>query len=254
MECPRCGYALSEFDESCPRCARLGPRGSKQCPVCGAVSATAIQTCHVCGYRFSERDVPLPRLRLASYWRRLLAHAVDGLVLSFVFLLLVVYPRPQVPVELQARSLLLRPWYPYVAGALIFVTYHGLFVGLSAATLGKKLLGLQVRRTDGKACSLLRAFLRSAAQVLTLLLGFVAYPLMRWATAKVDEKAANLADWAGVRVPERAAETLINETAITLCLWLGALLFLWTIYDRHRRGLHDRVAGTVVITGREHSR
>lgn len=254
MECPRCGYVLSHFEESCPRCAQAEPHGNKQCPACGAVSAIASKACEVCGYRFSERDIPLPKLYLPSFWQRLLAQVMDGVILFFVFSLLVAYPRARVPVELKEQSILLHPWYPYVAAALIFVVYHSVLVGLGAATPGKKLLGLQVRKTDGKPCSMPRAFLRSAGQVLTLSLGFIGYPLVRWAARRGADVIVAVPDWVGGSIRQDAVEAAVNDLSITLCLWLGALLFLWAIYDRHRRGLHDYMAGTLVIVGKRRSR
>lgn len=234
MDCPRCGYALSEVDETCPRCARGRPQRTKQCPICGAVSQAGSKVCDGCGYRFSVRDIPLPNQRLASCWRRLSAHVIDGIILLFIFWFLVGYPQSQVPLELKERSLLWRPWFPYLAWLAMYVLYHGLFIGLRAATPGKKLFRLQVCRTTAGPCGVPRALLRAAAQVATPAAGFVAYPIAQ-------------------RLAEGLKEILASRMSVEAAswsLWLGSLLFLWMLHDRHRRGLHDHIAGTIVVLTR----
>ena len=98
---------------------------------------------------------------------------------------------------------------------LVFAIYHVLFLATLSATPGKRLLGLSVRRTDGPGrLGVGTAFMR------------ILLPL-------------------GIQV-------------VSLLPLIGYLLFfvtaadlLWPIKDVRRQALHDKIAGTQVVKGRQ---
>ena len=75
MQCPKCGFVLSELDKECLRCKRMGDRGvaapaapvqstapaavlaapaveEKECPRCGKATVLSASTCDKCGYEY----------------------------------------------------------------------------------------------------------------------------------------------------------------------------------------------------------
>jgi uncharacterized RDD family membrane protein YckC len=150
------------------------------------------------------------RVRVAGFWRRLVAGIVDALVLSSVFAILATivalvlrHPLPRVTqigpdyvVDMAVNGGAMAE-----AGLLLFAIlgflYFFLFTTLRGQTLGKHLVGVKVIDGYGERPSVLRAFLRTLAYVPSLL--------------------------------------------------LLALGFLWIGFDREKRGLHDFIADTYVV-------
>jgi uncharacterized RDD family membrane protein YckC len=149
-------------------------------------------------------------VRVAGLWRRLLAGAIDVLILSPVLVLLgwlafriTGYRLPLGP-ELRVESLLEllleggTMLYSLAAvGLLILLLYGFVFMATTGATPGLRLLRLRVISVYGETPEWWRALLRCAGWLLGLVL-----------------------------------------------LGLG---FAWIGFDREKRGLHDWVAGTYVI-------
>ncbi len=136
------------------------------------------------------------------------------------------------------------------AGALFgLVASQGYFIAMHAnggQTVGKRVVGIRVRRTDGEAIGWKEAFLRelpylvsAAATVAGVLLvlsvsdrfdlmvpGGSLLARMGW----IDEKAPA---WTG----------LVSD----LGSWFGLADLLFLLFDKRRRSLHDHLAGTVVV-------
>jgi len=152
------------------------------------------------------------RYRVAGFWRRALAGAVDALALVPLTLLfggvaLMAGGRPLPrPSELglgYAVDLALSGGASGAAAllmaAIVVALYFFIFHALRGQTPGKRLLGLRVIDAWGERPSVLRALLRTIAYLPSAL--------------------------------------------------LFSLGFLWIGFDREKRGLHDWLAGTYVIVG-----
>ncbi len=151
-------------------------------------------------------------VRVAGFWRRLLAGAVDGAILALLFVVLDVmvslilrHPLPRLAqlgpdylVDVAVNGDALAVIGLCVLGMLTFL-YFFIFHALRGQTPGKRLLNLRVIDGYGQRPSLPRSLLRTAAYLPSLL--------------------------------------------------LLALGFLWIGFDREKRGLHDWLADTYVVRG-----
>ncbi len=150
------------------------------------------------------------RVKVAGFWRRALAFAVDGAMLLMLFgvltsLAAVLLHRPLpklsqlgpdylVDVAVNGDALTLTGLGLF---GVLALSYFAVFHGLVGQTVGKRLLGIRVIDGFGERLSVGRSLLRS--------FGYVASSLL---------------------------------------LLLG---FLWIGFDREKRGLHDWIADTYVI-------
>lgn len=149
-------------------------------------------------------------VRTATFWRRLLAAAIDTLVIALVAsaatsgtALALAVPLPglaQIGPDLLLEGVLDRS--PMAVGALglaagIGALYHIYLGGVAGQTLGKRLLRLRVISSRGTPPGPLGGILRLAAASVSIL--------------------------------------------------PAGLGWLWCLFDRERRALHDHLAGTYVI-------
>lgn len=149
------------------------------CPRCGAWAQGEIVACHLCGHGRDPDAVPsrvaserplasvVAPVAYGGFWRRLVAACVDALVLFFpaatLRLLLNLDPfgfNPRSPVSFVAMGgELLLDWL-----------YAALLIGSSTrATLGQRIMGLEVTSVGGERVSFARASWRYFAQMFTVL-------------------------------------------------------------------------------------
>ncbi len=154
-----------------------------------------------------------PRFRIAGFWRRAAAAAIDLSLLLPVFavlgaLLSVLLGRPLPRLGEVGPDLLLSAMLDgsivgealFLLSGMVLLLYFFLFHSVRGQTPGKRLLGLAVIDVYGERPGLARTLLRTSGYVLS------------------------------------AA--------------LFSLGFLWIGFDRERRGLHDWLAGTYVVLAR----
>lgn len=157
-----------------------------------------------------------PAPAYASFWQRVGAILIDGLVLSPLVIPFVVamMGRLQPEIDRVARyggSIDMRSVTGSIIGWLIFsaavqYTYSALMVRYFGGTLGKLALGIRVRRDDGAPAGWREALLRP---VLQLVISFAAF------------------------VPGASLVSLLDD--------------LWMLWDKQSQTLHDKVAGTIVV-------
>jgi uncharacterized RDD family membrane protein YckC len=150
--------------------------------------------------------------KFAGFWRRFVAYAIDGFIVSIVFIILAVISG--IAFFAGAMSGTNSAWIrtmtdPECLGSigiavagfytLLFIAYFTYFLGLNGRTPGKKLLGLQVVSVEGRPISFGTAFLRSVGYLVSSLL---------------------------FSIP------------------LG---YIWAAFDKRKQAWHDKIAGTVVI-------
>lgn len=156
-----------------------------------------------------------PGSPLAPWWRRALAYTVDSLLLIGVAdgTFAAVEGTSYLGGHHRGNEPLL--WLAIVL--LLATLYYAIVMRASdGRTLGKWLLGIRVARTDGKAMSATRATWR---QVVLLIL------------------LPDAATWLGPYVSAIASAALFLD-------------YLWPLWDRENRALHDMFAGTRVRTAR----
>lgn len=162
------------------------------------------------------------RGRLAGFWIRLLADTLDAVVLFAVGALLSL-PFGGLFRRLGERGVFI--------GLAVSMVYSGVLQSRfgDGRTVGKRLLGLKVVRLDGSLMSLDRALVRYAMMGLLVYQAAAAYAI------------AALVPFASVEW----LETVLG--AIALVLALGCVVVV--PFHPLKRGLHDLLAGTIVIRG-----
>ena len=162
------------------------------------------------------------RGRLAGFWIRLAADALDAVVLFAVGWML------SLPLRVVFERLGERAVF---VGLAISMAYTGILQSRfgGGRTLGKKWLGLRVVRLDGSLMSLDRSLVRYALMGLLVYQGAVAYALV------------GLLPFLSLA----SVQTVVG--GIASVLFLGCVVVV--PFHPLKRGLHDLLAGTIVIRG-----
>jgi len=166
------------------------PGGPLSCPQCGAEIEENAQFCGRCGQRVSAWLAEAPArathrpVAYAGFWLRLAAYAIDSILVGFVLGNLLLRPLMGRPGGIPAND----PWFLFTntspqvtALILLFLMGNWVYFSLSEssrwrATIGKKLLGLEVVDLEGQRISFARASGRFFAKILssmTFLVGFL---------------------------------------------------------------------------------
>lgn len=169
--------------------SRNGTAASQlNCPACGAIVPQGTESCSSCGRSMAGWSPGWPRTAgnrvvYAGFWLRLAAYLIDSLLIGFVLGNLLLRPLMGRPGGIPSDD----PWFffnntsPQV-NALLLLFLMGNWVYSSVlessrwrATLGKKVLGLEVVDLGGNRISFARASGRFFAKILssmTFLIGF----------------------------------------------------------------------------------
>lgn len=199
-----CNHCGSQLHIHCTSCATVNPLGSKYCSQCGAdldvqassggsfsgpgqvstpttllcprcssVNEPGSLYCYNCGLPLDDAEHQLPGYgrgayaqgRPAGFWIRVVASIIDGVLLTAVISALVAlfFGENYFSEEEDLR------WSDGLA-QLASVAYYTLGVALFAATVGKRVLKMQVIRPDGSRVGLGRAFARYFASILSALI------------------------------------------------------------------------------------
>ncbi len=148
--------------------------------------------------------------KFAGFWRRSIAYSIDGFLVGFVFIILMIIAgvayfagamsgngtamMAKMTDPGQMASFTLWIW---VFAIFVNIGYFTYFHGSTGRTPGKMLLGLQVVTTDGGPLTFGVAFLRSVGYLVS---------------------------------------------SLVFCLG-----YIWAGFDKKKQGWHDKIAGTVVI-------
>ena len=158
----------------------------------------------------------------ASAWKRGLAFVLDALLVTKVAWPLLVWGLP----VLAALS----PWGKYVLGALYFGCFDSFFFG--GATLGKRLLAIQVRGDDRK---LLRPT-QAVGRFLVFASPAVAASML----------GSFWADAGGASAHLTGNISFVFMACLLVGCWIAGSVFL--IFHPQKRSLHDILSETVVVT------
>lgn len=174
---------------------------------------------------------PAFRLHYASFESRVAAGALDVLVMFIIASLLVTIGSLIVLISsdferIEPSSTALSTFWVCV-GCIPPALLLYFFIGLAwkGQTVGASVMQLMVIRSDGRPLGVLGAAARVIGQliyVLVIAAGILAAYAFRESTA-------------------------IAGAAVAGAFVLASLGFIWAAFDRHRRTLHDRIAGTIVV-------
>lgn len=171
------------------------------------------------------------RLHYASFESRVAAGALDVLVMFIIAALLVTVGSLIVLVssdfeKVEPSGTALNAFWVCV-GCIPPALLLYFFIGFAwkGQTIGASVMQLMVIRSDGHPLGVLGAMAR--------VIGLLVYVLIAGAGLIVGYAFRD--------------NSLLAAAAIGGSLVLAALGFIWAAFDRHRRTLHDRIAGTVVV-------
>ena len=211
-------------------------------------------------------------MRLASIGQRVTAQLLDAVPIcagSLLLWALLNYRR----VEAMRASGSPSPgamWMLALITAAVYVTYHTLCIGLRERTPGKAALGMVVWTRGGMRRRWGRALARSGVQILCAYVGLILWPVF----AKLQSLSSGLLSQTHPAVQPSSESAYSTDpfgdmaTALSflthsitapvnganpfLLAWLSLLWLpvLPMCFERHLRGIHDRVADTVVIVRR----
>ncbi len=174
---------------------------------------------------------PAYRLHYASFESRVAAGALDCLVMLIIASLLVTVGSMIVLISSDfervepADRALTAFWVCVACIPPAILLYFLVSLAWKGQTVGASVMQLLVIRSDGRRLGIFGALAR--------VIGLLFYVLIVAAGA--------LGAYA-------ARESLpVAAAAISASLLLAAAGFLWAAFDRHRRTLHDRIAGTIVV-------
>jgi uncharacterized RDD family membrane protein YckC len=180
-------------------------------------------------------------LPYASFEAKVVAYLLDLVVMAGVFLLLIAIFLLPLVFATESGEEDLPDWaiwsvIPIIPTFIVFtlIYYVGLWVS-AGQTVGQMILSIRVVRRDGYRVGFSRAFLRYLALAIPSIFVFLTL-FSLWA-------AISLFDVTGGGL-ERFSVSVGIFLGITA---LGIGGFLLSLFDHERRGLHDMLAGTVVI-------
>jgi len=174
---------------------------------------------------------PAVRLHYASFESRVAAGALDVLVMFIIASMLVTIGSLIVLISsdferIEPSNTALGTFWVCI-GAIAPAILLYLFIGLAwkGQTVGASVMQLMVIRSDGRPLGIFGAAARVIGQLMYVLI-----------------IAAGLV--AAVAVRE---STPLAAACVAVAFILASCGFLWAAFDRHRRTLHDRIAGTIVV-------
>ena len=173
LYCRFCGWSLAQGVSAAP------PLEDLTCPRCDAANERGAAFCYACGLPFDEPGERADAQAIAGavpsgFWIRLLAWFIDSIALIATELAVVAaLPGLSLSRYWDGSEFV---WFYNEISFFLGIAYYTLAVSLFSTTIGKRLLGLYVLRTDGSRISLPRAFCRYLAYIpsyLLLCIGFL---------------------------------------------------------------------------------
>ncbi|MEX2236998.1 MAG: RDD family protein [Dehalococcoidia bacterium] len=182
-------------------------------------------------------------LSYASFEAKVVAYLLDLLVLAGVLLLLIALFLLPLVFATDSGEEDLPDWaiwavIPIVPAFILFTLLYYVGLWLSAGqTIGQMIVSIRVVRRDGYKLGLSRAFLRYLALAIPSIFVFIALFSL----------------WAAIVLFDAASGDFGSFT-VTIGIFLVIALagvggFIYSLFDAERRGLHDILAGTVVVEG-----
>ncbi|MEW6203099.1 MAG: RDD family protein [bacterium] len=235
--CVKCGNAL------CNECVVIAA-GRPHCPTCADIQKasirreTLLQTADFSNWARKAQTtfaVPMHNKEL----RRIISFIIDAILISLF----------AIPVSLIFRVLSMQFLVSETGGlgfflclyASLLVTgtlYFILFTWLTGRTPGKVLMGLKVTAKNGQPMTLLASFWRWTGLLTALIWAFVGFSLAQW----IFKLIAIIAFRASILI---LIALWFTSIATVIVFSTGILI---TFIGKHKRGFHDILGGSIVIS------
>lgn len=216
-------------ERECPIC-RLRALNRNICPRCDDEDAWMVASTHLPPHHFPRVPVDY-----AGFDRRVGAYLADSLVL--------------LPVTAGALWMQTRSPAGAVLGALLSLiisqAYHIGLIATFGQTAGKRLMGIQVRRSDGAKVGWASSCLRVLPILLVSVIGVVGTVLAAGTLSQPDFD--NAGDFLSRFTMLSEAQPFWVLAAAHLASLLSLADRLVLLTNRRRQTLHDYMAGTVVV-------
>jgi uncharacterized RDD family membrane protein YckC len=173
------------------------------CPRCHSLNEPRAVYCYNCGLPLGgekgfarPHESGLPAFAMgapAGFWVRLLALVIDVVILTgAAAVFLPVLFGESIGDETQSDG-------AFLFGNIVNTAYFTLLVGMWGATLGKRMLGMRIVRSDGRRVGIGRALGRELATILSLILLLAGYLMVAF---RSDKRALHdlIADTVVIRV------------------------------------------------------
>ena len=172
-----------------------------------------------------------PRLRHASFESRVVAGILDGLMLFIIAALFVTAGSMVILISSDFEKV--EPsttainifWGAALTIPIAFLLYFFIGWAWRGQTVGAAVMQVRVVKSNGRRLGILGSLAR--------VLGLLAYVVV-------------IAIGCFIAFAYKDS-TLIAAAAIGIALILAVAGLVWAAFDRHRRTLHDRLAGTIVV-------
>lgn len=176
-------------------------------------------------------------MNYATFWQRFAAAWID----IFVLLPLMVLDQW---VGSASRGAALALVIPLACVYLAYTIYcHGRF----GQTVGKRVMGIHLARTDGGRIGWREAWLRSSVDLFFSALGVVASFV---ALSTITDANYYGVDWTQrTRNLQSLEPSWLAWTDVAFQIWIWSEVVVM-LFNRERRALHDFIAGTVVLAQR----
>lgn len=262
IDCPDCGRQISDLAPACVHCGRpagiAAPPPAPPAPAAPAAwpePAPAALVCPLCRVRYAANRTrcpecqkillpaasPLARhgfprvpVRYAGFGPRLGAGLVDLLVL----LPLVGLTIWLIGVSWGAAAASL------VLSSVAFVAYNVGMHGAFGHTVGKRVVGIQVRQEDGRRITWGQAWMRSSVDIGFAVLSTAASLLALQLLPAVLWESMGL--WELLKVLDEAEPGWTGTVELLSQLWVWSEVLV-VLFNERKRALHDFIAGTVVV-------
>lgn len=189
----------------------------------------------------TRQPLSSPRLPYASFESKVVAYLLDLIVLAGVLLLLIAIFLLPLVFATESGEEDLPDWavwsvIPIVPCFVLFTLFYYVGFWISGGqTIGQMILSIRVVRRDGYKMGLSRAFLRYLALAIPSIFVFLALFSLWAAIALFDAGSGELGGFS----------LAIAVFLVVSLIGIGG--FVYSLFDHEKRGLHDIVAGTVVV-------
>jgi uncharacterized RDD family membrane protein YckC len=126
--------------------------------------------------------------------------------------------------------------------------YHVYLVTRYGGTPGKLILNMRIAMVDGSPATLKAAFIRYA--ILLVLAELMAIAMIMVVLGMTDEEYFSLGYMARAKRMVEIAPSWYHVLEILMQIWIWSE-FITMLFNKKRRAIHDFIAGTVVLKGRQ---
>lgn len=219
----------------CHFCSVSNPTGTSTCSSCGRPAVASANDIYAAS---GVTEPPTAEMEYAGFWRRFGAFWADFIVL--LPLIGITY--------IGGEYSRLNQIYWFIPGLLFGLWYHVYLVVRYGGTPGKLILNLRIAMVDGSPVTPKAAMLRY--MVLLVLAQVMTIGLIMASLEMTDEEYFSLSYMARAKRMMELAPPWYQFVNVVMQIWTWSE-FVTMLFNKKRRAIHDFMAGTVVLIGRQ---